>query len=86
MRLPELSQTNQGMLPSSASAIGLDEMVLDQKTACDLQQNILHIECSSSKPIEEVYKGVHDGPVLGSGISGLVHLMSHKATGIKYAC
>lgn len=37
------------------------------------------------KPIEEVYNGVHDGPVLGSGISGLVRLATHKATGLKYA-
>ena len=37
------------------------------------------------KPIEEVYSGVHDGPVLGSGASGQVRLVSHKATGLKYA-
>lgn len=37
------------------------------------------------KPIEEVYDGVHDGPVLGSGISGLVRLITHKSTGVKYA-
>jgi len=37
------------------------------------------------KPIEEVYDGVHDGPVLGSGISGLVRLITHKNTGVKYA-
>jgi serine/threonine protein kinase len=28
---------------------------------------------------------VHNGPVLGSGISGLVRLVTHKATGLKYA-
>jgi hypothetical protein len=37
------------------------------------------------KPIEEVYEGVHSGPVLGSGISGLVRLVTHRSTGIKYA-
>ena len=37
------------------------------------------------KPIEEVYEGVHDGPVLGSGISGIVRLVKHKKTGVKYA-
>lgn len=37
------------------------------------------------KPIEEVYDGVHDGPILGSGISGLVRLITHKSTGVKYA-
>ena len=28
---------------------------------------------------------MHSGPVLGSGISGLVRLVTHKATGHKYA-
>jgi calcium-dependent protein kinase len=37
------------------------------------------------KPIEEIYEGVHDGPVLGSGVSGVVRLVAHRATGIKYA-
>jgi hypothetical protein len=37
------------------------------------------------KPIEEIYDGVHDGPVLGSGVSGIVRLVAHRATGIKYA-
>lgn len=32
-----------------------------------------------------MYDGVHTGPVLGSGISGLVRLVTHKATGHKYA-
>jgi calcium-dependent protein kinase len=46
---------------------------------------MVHIEIPFGLPIEEVYDGVHDGPILGSGISGLVRLISHKATGIKYA-
>ena len=37
------------------------------------------------KPIEEVYDGVHDGPVLGSGVSGIVRLVKHRATGVSYA-
>ena len=32
-----------------------------------------------------MYDGVHDGPVLGSGVSGIVRLVVHKATKIKYA-
>jgi calcium-dependent protein kinase len=43
------------------------------------------MEVPFGKPIEEVYDGVHDGPLLGSGISGLVRLATHKATGAKYA-
>ena len=72
-------------LKHSTSAIGLDEMIEDRQTNGDLHQNIVHIEVPFGKPIEEVYDGVHSGPVLGSGISGLVRLVTHKATGIKYA-
>ncbi|KAL7466083.1 hypothetical protein ACHAXS_006380 [Conticribra weissflogii] len=46
---------------------------------------ILSNQVPFGKPIEEVYNGVHDGPVLGSGISGLVRLATHKTTGLKYA-
>jgi calcium-dependent protein kinase len=37
------------------------------------------------KPIEEIYDGVHYGKILGSGVSGIVRLVSHRATGINYA-
>ena len=37
------------------------------------------------KPIEEIYAGVHDGKILGSGASGVVRLVTHRSTGIKYA-
>lgn len=45
----------------------------------------MHIEVPFGKPIEEVYNGVHDGPVLGSGISGIVRLCRHKESGVEYA-
>ena len=60
-------------------------MIDDRRAEGDLKNNIVHIEVPFGKPIEEVYDGVHDGPVLGSGISGLVRLATHKATGAKYA-
>lgn len=28
---------------------------------------------------------MHDGPVLGSGVSGIVRLVTHRATNVKYA-
>lgn len=37
------------------------------------------------KPIEEVYEGVHDGVVLGSGISGIVREVKHRTTQVTYA-
>ena len=77
--------SNPKMLSKSSSAIGLDEMIEDRRADGDLRQNVVHIEVPFGKPIEEVYEGVHTGPVLGSGISGLVRLVTHKATGLKYA-
>lgn len=73
------------MLGHSTSAIGLDTMIEDRREVGDLRQNVVHIEVPFGKPIEEVYDGVHNGPVLGSGISGLVRLATHKKTGLKYA-
>jgi len=60
-------------------------MIDDRRAEGNLKNNIVHIEVPFGKPIEEVYDGVHDGPVLGSGISGLVRLATHKATEVKYA-
>eukprot|EP00543_Licmophora_paradoxa_P008028 CAMPEP_0202450408 /NCGR_PEP_ID=MMETSP1360-20130828/9012_1 /ASSEMBLY_ACC=CAM_ASM_000848 /TAXON_ID=515479 /ORGANISM="Licmophora paradoxa, Strain CCMP2313" /LENGTH=1047 /DNA_ID=CAMNT_0049068655 /DNA_START=468 /DNA_END=3611 /DNA_ORIENTATION=+ len=72
-------------LGHSNSVIGLDSMIETRKEEGDLTRNVVHIEVPFGKPIEEVYDGVHNGPVLGSGISGLVRLVTHKATGVKYA-
>lgn len=80
-----LSASRGKTLTHSASAIGLDTMIEDRREVGDLRQNVVHIEVPFGKPIEEVYDGVHNGPVLGSGISGLVRLATHKKTGIKYA-
>jgi len=60
-------------------------MIDDISREGNLKRNMVHIESSTGIPIEEVYDGVHDGPILGSGMSGLVRRISHKATGIKYA-
>jgi hypothetical protein len=76
---------NPKKLIHSTSAIGLDEMIETRRENGDLGQNVVHIEVPFGKPIEEVYEGVHSGPVLGSGISGLVRLVTHKATGVQYA-
>jgi len=75
---------NPKVLLTSASVVGLDKLIEDRKGG-DLTNNIVHMEVPFGKPIEEVYEGVHDGPVLGSGVSGLVRLCTHKATGARYA-
>lgn len=76
---------NPKTLKHSTSAIGLDEMMEDRREFGTLGENVVHMEVPFGKPIEEVYDGIHNGPVLGSGISGMVRLATHKATGIKYA-
>eukprot|EP00804_Cyclotella_cryptica_P029592 CCRYP_017295-RA/>CCRYP_017295-RA protein AED:0.13 eAED:0.13 QI:410/1/1/1/0.88/0.8/10/301/1054 len=66
----------------SDSKLGLNNDILSG----DLKNpNLVRIEVPLGKPIEEVYEGVHDGPVLGSGISGIVRLVKHRATQVAYA-
>jgi len=72
-------------LKQSSSVLGLDKIIDDRKNEGDLRKNIVHMEVPFGKPIEEVYDGVHEGKILGSGISGMVRLCTHKATGVKYA-
>lgn len=79
------STNNVKSLMHTSSVIGLDTMIEARKEEGDLKSNMVHIEVPFGKPIEEVYDGCHTGPVLGSGISGLVRLVTHKATGVKYA-
>jgi hypothetical protein len=45
---------------------------------------MVHIENPSGKPIEEVYDGVHDGEVLGEGITGAVRRITQR--GELYIC
>lgn len=78
-------KSNPKNIIHSSSVLGLDSMIEIRKEEGVFSSNVVHIEVPFGKPIEEVYDGVHNGPVLGSGISGLVRLVSHKATGVKYA-
>jgi len=79
------SYHNVKSMKQSSSVLGLDKIIDDRKNEGDIRQNIVHIEVPFGKPIEDVYDGVHDGDVLGSGISGVVRLCTHKTTGVKYA-
>jgi calcium-dependent protein kinase len=60
-------------------------MIEERREAGELKTNVVRLEVPFGKPIEEVYCGVHDGPILGSGISGVVRMVTHRATGVKYA-
>ena len=68
---------------TSGSALGL--MIETRRTKGNLMTNCIPFEPPLGRPIEEVYDGVHDGEVLGSGISGVVREVTHKASGHKYA-
>ena len=72
---------NSKTLANSGSAIGLEEI----QEGAGLTSKVVHIEVPFGKPIEEVYDGVQNGAVLGSGVSGLVRLVTHRATGVQYA-
>lgn len=52
----------------------------------DLTQAVVRLETPFGKPIEEIYDGVHDGPYLGEGVTGVVRLITHRDTGVQYAC
>ena len=46
---------------------------------------LVPIETQLGKPIASVYDGVHDGPELGTGITGVVRKVTHKKTKHEYA-
>eukprot|EP00586_Coscinodiscus_wailesii_P003692 CAMPEP_0172487786 /NCGR_PEP_ID=MMETSP1066-20121228/17001_1 /TAXON_ID=671091 /ORGANISM="Coscinodiscus wailesii, Strain CCMP2513" /LENGTH=883 /DNA_ID=CAMNT_0013254611 /DNA_START=232 /DNA_END=2883 /DNA_ORIENTATION=+ len=72
-------------LRKSTSLVGLDTFIETRKGQGNLTHNMVRIEIPFGKPIEDVYDGVHDGHILGSGISGVVRLCVHKKTGVRYA-
>lgn len=43
------------------------------------------VQTDYGRPIDEIYEGVHDGPVLGTGVSGIVRRVKHRQSGISYA-
>jgi calcium-dependent protein kinase len=62
-------------------------MLLDYLRGEGASENraMVHIENPRGVSIEDVYEGVHDGDVLGVGITGNVRLITHKETGIQRA-
>jgi hypothetical protein len=64
-----------------SSKLGLEDIKCGERK----NPNLVRIEVPLGKPIEEVYQGVHDGQVLGSGVSGIVRRVTHRATQVDYA-
>jgi len=69
---------------SGIDRVGL-ELIKSSLLACGEGNCNVRMETPLGKPIEEVYDGVHDGLILGSGVSGIVREVVHKITGVKYA-
>ena len=62
--------------------IGLEAM--RQSLIADAK-NPVRMETPLGDSIEDVYDGVHDGPVLGTGVSGMVRRVTRRETGVEYA-
>jgi hypothetical protein len=45
----------------------------------------VRMESPLGEAIEQVYDGVHNGRVLGTGAAGLVRRVTHRKTGVDYA-
>lgn len=73
-----------GMGKTKQSRVGLDDLDKSRRSCGDFQDIIVHYELYG-KPIEMVYSGVHDGHLLGEGVTGLVRQVTHVATGAQYA-
>lgn len=68
----------------SLDRVGLKE-IQSSLLACGEGCRFVRMETPLGKPIEEIYDGVHSGPVLGSGVAGIVREVVHKGTGVHYA-
>jgi len=47
--------------------------------------NCVDVVTADIAPIESIYDGVKDGPILGYGITGVVRMCTHKETGAAFA-
>lgn len=64
--------------------VGLEDIRSSLQSGTGGRCNV-RMETVLGKPVEEYYDGVHDGRVLGSGVSGIVREVKHKITGVHYA-
>lgn len=82
MSAPDLQQLKCNSHHKTGSKLGLTD---DLKCGERKNPNLVRIEVPLGKGIEEVYQGVHDGTVLGSGVSGIVRRVTHRETSVEYA-
>lgn len=78
-------ETKKGHTRDTSDLIRLQSMKASLLSEGNVCTNVVRIETPFGRSIETVYDGVHDGQILGSGISGVVRLVTHKDTGMKFA-
>lgn len=75
----------KGHTRDTSDILRLESLKNSLLTDGTLSTNVVRMETPFGKSIETVYDGVHDGEILGSGISGVVRLVTHRGTGVKFA-
>jgi len=72
---------------ASSSATRHDRLVEWKQELANgnLTQTIVRIETDFGRDIEDVYEGVHDGPILGTGVAGVVRKVKHRDSGVYFA-
>jgi len=89
-------RARRGQRQKTTSVLGFDEKdesgrgyIVQSIRNPASERNLLDLSNRSNIPfnktIEEVYSGVHDGPVLGFGASGIVRTITYKETGEQFA-
>jgi len=58
---------------------------INQDHSFEHSKNCVQVVISDKLGVEDVYDGIHDGPILGYGISGVVRKIVHKETLLEYA-
>jgi Protein kinase domain len=72
--------------PFRRGSVGMSFLWAQRLKTGHLAENVVHLERGNNKvSIETVYRGVHDGTILGEGVAGVVRKVQHIATGFTYA-
>eukprot|EP00529_Nitzschia_sp_RCC80_P004108 CAMPEP_0113518152 /NCGR_PEP_ID=MMETSP0014_2-20120614/42701_1 /TAXON_ID=2857 /ORGANISM="Nitzschia sp." /LENGTH=918 /DNA_ID=CAMNT_0000415519 /DNA_START=164 /DNA_END=2920 /DNA_ORIENTATION=- /assembly_acc=CAM_ASM_000159 len=77
--------TAAGLETSMARHDTLVNIKNELKAESDIACGVVRIETDFGREIDDVYEGVHDGLVLGTGIAGVVRKVKHRETGVNFA-
>lgn len=70
-----------------SSRTALTDLMHDLQSAPTFERGntCVDVVTADIAPVESIYDGVKDGPILGHGITGLVRMCTHKETGAAFA-